>query len=65
LGSSTIAWSSQSSEGTPFDYDHYAETQVLSVARSIAAAAGWDSRIFPHSKNDYLADGQMEFEFSI
>jgi DNA polymerase-2 len=45
------------------DYDHYAEAQVLSVARSIAAAAGWYTEIFPHSKRDYLGDGQMELEF--
>jgi len=45
------------------DYDHYAEAQVLSVARSIAAAAGWNTEIFPHSKRDYLGDGQMELEF--
>jgi DNA polymerase-2 len=45
------------------DYDHYTEAQVLSVARSIAAAAGWNSEIFPHSKKDHLSDGQMELEF--
>jgi DNA polymerase-2 len=42
------------------DYDHYADSQVLPVARSIAAAAGWNSEIFPRGKGDYLSDGQME-----
>jgi DNA polymerase-2 len=45
------------------DYDHYAESQVLTVARSIAAAAGWDTEIFPHYKKDHLNDGQMELVF--
>jgi DNA polymerase-2 len=45
------------------DYDHYAEAQVLSVARPIAAAAGWDTGIFPHNRKDYLSDGQMELDF--
>jgi DNA polymerase-2 len=31
----------------PLDYDHYADTQVLPAARSIAGAAGWDPRLFP------------------
>jgi DNA polymerase-2 len=47
----------------PLDYDHYAESQVLTVARSVAAAAGWDTEIFPHYKKDHLNDGQMELTF--
>jgi DNA polymerase-2 len=47
------------------DYDHYAEVQVLSVARSLAAAAGWDTGLFLHNKNDFLGDGQMELDFSV
>ena len=45
------------------DYDHYAEAQVLSVARSIASAAGWNTEVFPHSRKDFLSDGQMELDF--
>ncbi|AEF81036.1 DNA polymerase domain-containing protein [Leadbettera azotonutricia] len=42
------------------DYDHYMDSQVLPVARSIAAAAGWNTEISPYSKRDRLSDGQME-----
>ena len=45
------------------DYDHYADTQVLSVVRSIAAAAGWDVNFFPNSKKNCLVDAQIELEF--
>jgi DNA polymerase-2 len=48
----------------PYDYDHYADTQVLPVVRSIAAAAGWDAVFFlPKSRTRGqagLLDGQME-----
>ena len=47
----------------PLDYDHYADSQILSVARSIASAAGWDAEIFPHNRKDFLSDGQIELEF--
>jgi DNA polymerase-2 len=46
----------------PLDYDHYTDSQVLPVARSIAAAAGWRTELFPQKgKNrDALENGQME-----
>jgi len=44
------------------DYDHYAESQVLPVARSIAAAAGWNAEMFPSPGRDYFKDGQMELD---
>jgi DNA polymerase-2 len=48
----------------PFDYDHYTDSQVLSVAQSIAAAMGWRREIFPQKgKNrDALQSGQLELE---
>ena len=49
------------------DYDHYADSQVFPVARSIAAAAGWDESVFvrPKGRNTAgdLAEGQMELEY--
>ncbi|MDR0475042.1 MAG: DNA polymerase II [Treponema sp.] len=48
---------------SPPDYDHYTDTQVLSVARSISAAAGWNRDFFPHSKKDHLSDAQIEMDF--
>ena len=44
------------------DYDHYADTQILPTARSIAAAAGWKADIFPSPGRDYFIDGQMELD---
>jgi DNA polymerase-2 len=48
----------------PLDYDHYTDSQVLPLARSIAAAAGWSTELFPQKgKNrDALENGQMELE---
>jgi DNA polymerase-2 len=47
----------------PADYDHYADSQVLPAARSIAAAAGWGGDLFPpKGKNRDFEDGQMELE---
>jgi DNA polymerase-2 len=48
----------------PLDYDHYTDSQVLPVAQSIAAAAGWNTDLFPQrGKNrDALENGQMELE---
>jgi DNA polymerase-2 len=49
----------------PLDYDHYAESQVLPVVRSIADAAGWKTDFLPGKgrgrrfRQD-LAEGQME-----
>ena len=45
------------------DYNHYADSQVLPVALSIAAAAGWDTGLFPQNKKDFFKNGQTEFEF--
>ncbi|MCL2472323.1 MAG: DNA polymerase II [Treponema sp.] len=44
----------------PLDYDHYAESQVLPAARSIAAAAGWNVDMLPSPGRDYFRDGQLE-----
>jgi len=44
----------------PLDYDHYADSQVLPAARSIAAAAGWNAEMFLSPGRDYFRDGQME-----
>jgi DNA polymerase-2 len=44
----------------PLDYDHYADSQVLPTARSIASAAGWGAELFPSPGRDYFRDGQME-----
>jgi DNA polymerase-2 len=44
----------------PLDYDHYAESQVLPAARSIAAAAGWNAEVFHSPGKKYFRDGQME-----
>ncbi|MDR2101543.1 MAG: DNA polymerase II, partial [Treponema sp.] len=48
----------------PVDYDHYADSQVLPAARSIAAAAGWSTDLFPQKGKNRraLEDGQMELE---
>jgi DNA polymerase-2 len=47
---------------SPIDYNHYIDTQILSVAGSIALAAGWNAHMFPErGKNrQALEDGQME-----
>jgi DNA polymerase-2 len=47
----------------PLDYDHYAESQVLPVAGSIAAAAGWDTEMFSINKKAFLNTGQIELGF--
>jgi DNA polymerase-2 len=46
----------------PLDYDHYAAAQVLPLARSLAAAAGWDADRFLGGKSRPWPDeeGQME-----
>jgi DNA polymerase-2 len=47
------------------DYDHYTDSQVLPLARSIALAAGWNTELFPEKgkgRRDY-EDGQMELRF--
>ena len=44
----------------PLDYDHYAESQVLPAARSIAAAAGWNAEPFHSQGGGFLRDGQLE-----
>ena len=47
-----------------FDYDHYTDSQVLPVARSIAAALGWHREFFPQKgrNREDLENGQMELE---
>ena len=53
------------------DYDHYADAQVFPVARSIAGAAGWESRLFSPRLRDRRSlqdrggpeNGQMELSF--
>jgi DNA polymerase-2 len=47
----------------PLDYDHYAESQVLPVVVSIAAAAGWDTEIFSVNKKNFQNTGQIELDF--
>ena len=42
------------------DYSHYADSQVLPVIRSIAAAAGWNTDEYSSLGRDYFRDGQME-----
>jgi DNA polymerase-2 len=44
----------------PLDYDHYADSQILPTARSIAAAAGWNVQMLASPGRDYFRDGQME-----
>jgi DNA polymerase-2 len=47
------------------DYDHYTDSQVLPLARSIAAAASWNTELFPEkgkNRRDY-EDGQMDLRF--
>jgi len=45
---------------SPLDYDHYAESQVLPTARSIAAAAGWNIEMLHSPGKDFFRDGQQE-----
>jgi DNA polymerase-2 len=47
-----------------FDYDHYTDSQVLPVARSIAAALCWHRDFFPQKgrNREELENGQMELE---
>jgi DNA polymerase-2 len=49
---------------SPMDYNHYIDAQILSVAGSIAMAAGWNPQMFPErGKNrQSLEDGQMELD---
>ena len=55
-------WADEDRQALPhaaLDYDHYAESQVLPAARSIAAAAGWKND-FSSPGQDYFRYGQME-----
>jgi DNA polymerase-2 len=47
-----------------FDYDHYTDSQVLPVARSIAAALLWRTEFFPQKgrNREALENGQMELD---
>jgi DNA polymerase-2 len=43
------------------DYDHYTDSQVLPLARSIAAAAGWKDELYPEKGRRSAGEsGQME-----
>jgi DNA polymerase-2 len=46
------------------DYDHYADSQVLPLVRSIAEAARWDADFFAKSRGADFAEGQMELGFN-
>jgi DNA polymerase-2 len=51
----------------PLDYEHYIDSQVLPVARSIADAAGWTSELFPRKGRGRRTgldreEGQMELD---
>jgi DNA polymerase-2 len=46
------------------DYDHYAESQVYPLVRSIAEAAGWDAGFFVTRKGGAFCDTQMQMELS-
>ncbi|GHV36409.1 DNA polymerase [Spirochaetia bacterium] len=49
----------------PLDYDHYANSQVLPVAKSIADALHWDmDSFFQKGKGRSPDAGQMELEFN-
>jgi DNA polymerase-2 len=53
----------------PYDYNHYADSQALPVALSIAAAVGWDTEPFlakgrGHHSRSNIVGGQMELEFT-
>ncbi|MDR2630112.1 MAG: DNA polymerase II [Spirochaetaceae bacterium] len=57
----------------PPDYEHYVDSQILPVARSIADAAGWNSELFPRKggkarfsgRRAWLdkEEGQMELDW--
>jgi DNA polymerase-2 len=49
----------------PLDYDHYAAAQVLPLARSLAAAAGWDADFFPAGKGRSWTDGDGQMELGL
>ncbi|MDR1288321.1 MAG: DNA polymerase II [Treponema sp.] len=51
---------------SPLDYDHYAGSQVLPVALSIASAVHWDISVFFEGKSGRRyahENGQAEFDF--
>jgi len=45
------------------DYDHYIETQIFPLVRSIASAVRWDTDYFVIRKGDSLPDKQIEMMF--
>jgi DNA polymerase-2 len=45
---------------SPYDYDHYINSQILPLVRSIAAAAGWDTASFLQKGQVLRENGQME-----
>ncbi|MFP3090345.1 DNA polymerase II [Treponema sp. TIM-1] len=51
----------------PPDYEHYLDSQVLPVARSIADAAGWTGELFPRKSRDRRTrldrnEGQLDLD---
>jgi DNA polymerase-2 len=45
------------------DYNHYIESQIFPLARSIVAACRWDLDYFVMNKNNVLSEHQMELSF--
>lgn len=69
-GTVEYLWTSSGAEprtarSSPLDYDHYLEAQLFPVARSIAAAARWDTAPYSLNERDRraLAEGQMDLFF--
>jgi DNA polymerase-2 len=70
-GTVEYVWTRTGAEPTslphaPLDYDHYAFSQVLPVAHSIASAAHWDAASLLPRRQGFgaldLSDGQMELD---
>lgn len=69
-GTVEYLWTSSGAEpratrSSPLDYDHYLEAQLFPVARSIAAAARWDTAPYSLNERDRRAqaEGQMDLFF--
>ncbi len=66
-GTIEYVWTSAGAEPvadrrSPLDYDHYLDSQLLPVAVSIAAAAGWNTEFFPPrgARRRDREDGQID-----